>query len=161
MGALHARADQPHLDQQSGARVYLKCENLQRISVQVSRSHECSAASRRSDQEKIAENALPGMNVLVVDNNEINREIFAEMLKNWGMNATLAEGGRAALEAGNRQEKRPPISIWCFWTRHAEHRRLPGLAATPGDSGARGARWSCCSPRTVTWRMRSAAGSSA
>ncbi len=49
-------------------------------------------------QEQIAVKALPGMNVLVVDNNEINREIFSEMLKNWGMSATQAEGGREALE---------------------------------------------------------------
>jgi len=51
-----------------------------------------------SDQEEIAGRALPGMNVLVADSNEVNREIFSEMLKNWGMNATRAESGRAALD---------------------------------------------------------------
>ncbi len=42
--------------------------------------------------------ALPGLNVLVVDNNPVNREIFAEMLTNWRMNPTLADSGAGALE---------------------------------------------------------------
>jgi CheY-like chemotaxis protein len=33
-----------------------------------------------------------------VDNNPINREIFAEMLTNWRMNPTLADGGASALD---------------------------------------------------------------
>jgi two-component system, sensor histidine kinase and response regulator len=51
-----------------------------------------------SDQDRIAAQALPGIKVLVVDSNEINREIFSEMLKNWGMNATRADSGLAALD---------------------------------------------------------------
>jgi PAS domain S-box-containing protein len=51
-----------------------------------------------SDQDRIAAQTLRGIKVLVVDSNEINREIFSEMLKNWGMNATRADSGRAALD---------------------------------------------------------------
>jgi PAS domain S-box-containing protein len=62
-----------------------------------------------SDQEQIAERALPGIKVLVADSNEINREIFSEMLKNWGMNATRANSGRAALDLlkSAKKEGRP------------------------------------------------------
>ncbi|HEY2646913.1 MAG TPA: response regulator, partial [Candidatus Acidoferrales bacterium] len=51
-----------------------------------------------SDQERIAGQSLPGINVLVVDNSDINREIFVEMLTNWSMNSTCAEGGAGALK---------------------------------------------------------------
>jgi PAS domain S-box-containing protein len=51
-----------------------------------------------SDEEQIASQALPGLNVLVVDNNPINRNIFSEMLTNWRMNPVQAEDGAAALE---------------------------------------------------------------
>ncbi|HEX3376455.1 MAG TPA: ATP-binding protein, partial [Candidatus Acidoferrales bacterium] len=51
-----------------------------------------------SDQDRIAAQTLPGIKVLVGDGNEINREIFSEMLKNWGMNATRADSGHAALD---------------------------------------------------------------
>jgi two-component system, sensor histidine kinase and response regulator len=51
-----------------------------------------------SDQERIAGHALPGLNVLVVDNNPINGEIFAEMLTNWRMNPTLTDSGASALD---------------------------------------------------------------
>ena len=50
-----------------------------------------------SDQEQIAGVKLSGLNVLVVDNNPANREIFAEMLTNWRMKPTLADGGAGAL----------------------------------------------------------------
>jgi two-component system sensor histidine kinase/response regulator len=51
-----------------------------------------------SDDDRIAAKTLPGINVLVVESNEVNREIFSEMLKNWGMNASRADNGRAALD---------------------------------------------------------------
>ena len=51
-----------------------------------------------SAQERVAGQALPGLNVLVVDNNEINREICSEMLKSWRMNPTQASSGKSALE---------------------------------------------------------------
>jgi two-component system sensor histidine kinase/response regulator len=65
-----------------------------------------------SNQEQIAGRALPGINVLVADGNEINREIFSEMLKNWGMNATRASGGREALDLlGNAQKEGHPFRL--------------------------------------------------
>ncbi len=51
-----------------------------------------------SEDERIAIQALPGLNVLVVDNNTVNREIFSEMLTNWCMNPVHASGGAVALE---------------------------------------------------------------
>jgi two-component system sensor histidine kinase/response regulator len=55
-------------------------------------------SSIASEKERIAGQALQGVNVLVVDNNAVNREILAEMLTNWRMNPTLADGGARALE---------------------------------------------------------------
>jgi CheY-like chemotaxis protein len=42
---------------------------------------------------------LANLPVLVVDDNAINRRIFAEQLARWGMKASLADGGRAAIAA--------------------------------------------------------------
>ncbi|HET6144067.1 MAG TPA: response regulator [Candidatus Acidoferrales bacterium] len=58
-----------------------------------------------SDREQRVGSALPGLHVLVAESNEINREIFSEMLKNWGMNATRAATGREAIEALEVAEK--------------------------------------------------------
>jgi PAS domain S-box-containing protein len=45
---------------------------------------------------------LRGLNILVVDDNAINRRIVAEMLAQWGARPTLADGPAAALEALER-----------------------------------------------------------
>jgi PAS domain S-box-containing protein len=42
---------------------------------------------------------LQNLPVLVVDDNAINRRIFAEQLAQWGVQATLADGGRAAIDS--------------------------------------------------------------
>ena len=54
--------------------------------------------SAATEQERIAGQSLPGLNILIADNNPVNREIFAEMLTNWRMNPTLADSGASALE---------------------------------------------------------------
>jgi PAS domain S-box-containing protein len=46
--------------------------------------------------------ALEGLRVLVVDDNATNRRILEEMLKNWRMRPTLADGGEAGLAALDR-----------------------------------------------------------
>jgi PAS domain S-box-containing protein len=51
-----------------------------------------------SHQEQAAGRTLPGLNVLIVDNSAMNREILAEMLTNWRMNPTQADSGAHALE---------------------------------------------------------------
>jgi CheY-like chemotaxis protein/HPt (histidine-containing phosphotransfer) domain-containing protein len=51
-----------------------------------------------SPQESIAAQALPGLNVLIVDNNAVNRGILSEMISNWRMNPTAADNGAVALD---------------------------------------------------------------
>jgi PAS domain S-box-containing protein len=51
-----------------------------------------------SEHERIAGQTLPGLKVLVADNNLVNREIFEEMLTNWRMEPTLADSGASALD---------------------------------------------------------------
>jgi len=45
---------------------------------------------------------LDGLRVLVVDDNETNRRILEEMLRNWGMAPLAVDGGEASLAAMNR-----------------------------------------------------------
>ncbi len=52
-----------------------------------------------SDRDQIAGERLPGLEVLVVDDNAANRNILEEMLITWQMNPVLAEDGPSALEA--------------------------------------------------------------
>ena len=49
------------------------------------------------NEEAEVTRSLLGMNVLVVDNNQINREILSEMIANWGMHAVPAGSGAEAL----------------------------------------------------------------
>ena len=41
----------------------------------------------------------PHLDVLIVDDNDVNRRILAEQVRRWGMTATVVASGRAALEA--------------------------------------------------------------
>ena len=41
----------------------------------------------------------PHLDVLIVDDNEVNRRILAEQVRRWGMTATVVASGRAAVEA--------------------------------------------------------------
>lgn len=52
-----------------------------------------------SNREQIALQTLPGLNVLVADDNVPNRNILGEMLSNWRMNPILTEDGASALRA--------------------------------------------------------------
>jgi signal transduction histidine kinase/DNA-binding response OmpR family regulator/HPt (histidine-containing phosphotransfer) domain-containing protein len=45
---------------------------------------------------------LRALQVLVVDDNDVNRRILEKMLEHWGMRPTLADNGRAALAAMER-----------------------------------------------------------
>jgi PAS domain S-box-containing protein len=49
--------------------------------------------------ERPERQGLQGLSVLVVDDNDTNRKILAEMLTSWRMNPVLAESGGSALEA--------------------------------------------------------------
>ena len=82
---------------------------------------------------------MPGLNVLVVDNNAVNREIFAEMLKNWRMNPTLADSGASGPGTVGSRAKMPAAhfrsSCWMRACREStdfrscsEFKRIPGLA---------------------------------
>jgi len=55
------------------------------------------AASSISAFDLPRDRAVEGLEVLVVDDNAINRNILGEMLANWRMKPTLAENGLAAL----------------------------------------------------------------
>lgn len=46
-----------------------------------------------------AEHVLPGVRILVVDDNPTNRRILEGLLRNWGMKPTLAPDGQSALAA--------------------------------------------------------------
>jgi two-component system sensor histidine kinase/response regulator len=41
----------------------------------------------------------PQLNVLIVDDNDVNRRILAEQVRRWGMTATVVENGRTAIDA--------------------------------------------------------------
>ena len=49
--------------------------------------------ARRADPE------LPHVNLLIVDDNDVNRRILAEQVRRWGMRATVVSSGRAAIDA--------------------------------------------------------------
>lgn len=55
---------------------------------------------------------LRNLPILVVDDNETNRRILDDMLANWGMKPTLAEGGEVALKAMKQAKaNKNPFSV--------------------------------------------------
>ncbi|MDX2167634.1 MAG: response regulator [Deltaproteobacteria bacterium] len=85
--------------------------------------------------------ALRGVRVLVVDDNRTNRRILQDMLREWGMEPTLASGGAAALdELRDAAAVGTPHALVVLdgmmpeidgFTVAARARRMPLVAATP------------------------------
>jgi len=67
-----------------------------------------------SSQEQTAGRTLPGMDVLIADDNAANRDILAEMLVNWRMKPVIAESGAKALsllETAQRSGRPFPVVL--------------------------------------------------
>jgi PAS domain S-box-containing protein len=67
-----------------------------------------------SSQEQSAGELLPGLEILIADDNDSNQKILAEMLTNWRMNPVVAGGGAEALnllEEEQRAGKKFPIVL--------------------------------------------------
>jgi two-component system sensor histidine kinase/response regulator len=97
-------------------------------------------AAALSEQERIASHALPGLKVLVADNNSVSRQILGEMLTNWRMNPTLVDGGAAALdrlEAAKRAgEVYPIVLLDTVMPKVDGFRVLERIQSDPGLAGA-------------------------
>ncbi len=97
-------------------------------------------AAAASNQEQIAARTLPGLNVLVADNNLVSREIFAEMLTNWRMNPTLADSGARALEqleAAQRAGRAFPVVLLdALMPKDDGFQVLQRIQESPGLAGA-------------------------
>ncbi|MCA9660528.1 MAG: response regulator [Myxococcales bacterium] len=92
--------------------------------------------------------AVPGTQILVVEDNAVNREVLEAMLRHLGYACVLAENGRQALDLLEGAERRPdlvlmdcemPVMNGCAATRELRRRelasgapRLPILALTAG-----------------------------
>jgi PAS domain S-box-containing protein len=97
-------------------------------------------AAPESDQERIAGQSLPGLNVLVVDNNDVNRNIFAEMLTNWRMNPILADSGASALAVLEDAQKAghpfPIVLLDVLMPNVDGYQVLQRIQSKPGLAGA-------------------------
>jgi two-component system, sensor histidine kinase and response regulator len=93
-----------------------------------------------SDRERMAGQALPGLNVLVVDNKAVNREILAEILTNWSMNPTLADSGASALDvleaAQNAGHAFPIVILDAHMPKVDGFQVLQRIRSSPGLAGA-------------------------
>ena len=69
------------------------------------------------------------LNVLIIDDNEVNRRIFVEQVTRWGMTATAVASGRAGIDAWPR--RRPPAGP--ARREHAGHGRVRGRGRS-GDA---------------------------
>ncbi len=85
--------------------------------------HFCASLGRSKGEERIAQEArvipeqLKGLRALVVDDNETNRTILQEVLRNWGMLPLSAPGGIEAMVAMERAsqagERIPLVFLDC------------------------------------------------
>ena len=67
-----------------------------------------------SEEERIAGEMLPGLEILVADDNVSNQKILAEMLANWSMKPVVFGGGAEALNAmeeARKSGRRFPIAL--------------------------------------------------
>ena len=87
------------------------------------------ARPRRTRNESPAKR-LPGLDVLVVDDNRSNREILAEMLTNWRMNPILAEQWGRRPECMEAARKMPAAHFRSSLldAHDAGNRRISGVA---------------------------------
>jgi two-component system sensor histidine kinase/response regulator len=71
-------------------------------------------AAKISTDERIAGEMLPGLEILVADDNPFNRKILLEMLTNWRMTALAASEGAEALnmmEERSREGRKIPLVL--------------------------------------------------
>ena len=61
--------------------------------------HRRARRRRRAGRRRRPSRCPPHLDVLIVDDNEVNRRILAEQVRRWGMTATVVASGRAAIEA--------------------------------------------------------------
>jgi PAS domain S-box-containing protein len=80
-----------------GGRIWLGSEMGAGSAFHFTAAFDTAAAPPAADRPPPS--TLAGLSVLVVDDNAVNRRIFAEQLSRWHMKPTLVDGGRAALHA--------------------------------------------------------------
>jgi PAS domain S-box-containing protein len=69
-------------------------------------------ASEARHEDRLASQRLPGLKILVVDNNPVTREILTEMLLNWHMKPVAVESANAAIrEIEGAQRSGQPFSV--------------------------------------------------
>jgi CheY-like chemotaxis protein/HPt (histidine-containing phosphotransfer) domain-containing protein len=97
-------------------------------------------ASLASGDDPVVGRTLSGLDILVVDNNSVNREIFAEMLTHWGMKPTLAGGGAEALGLLEKAQKAgqafPIVLLDALMPQISGFDVLQRIQSSPGLAGA-------------------------
>ena len=97
-------------------------------------------ASLDSGDDPVLGRMLSGLDILVVDNNSVNREIFAEMLTGWGMKPTLAGGGAEALRLLEKAQKAgqafPIVLLDALMPHISGFDVLQRIQSSPGLAGA-------------------------